>query len=83
MDLRVDRSETESVAYERLLEAVFESVVHRTNGQIRELAVSIADGVVTLTGKTSRYYHKQLATSGVQEGDFGLDVENEISVGIR
>lgn len=83
MDLRVDRSETESVAHECLLEAVFERVAHRTNGQVRELAVSIADGVATLSGKTSRYYYKQLATSGVQDGDFGLEVENEISVGIR
>lgn len=83
MDLRVDRSETESVAHARLLEAVAESVAHRTNGQIRELAISITNGVAKLTGKTSRYYYKQLATSGVQEGNFGLDVENEISVGVR
>lgn len=83
MDLRVDRSETESVAHARLLEAVTESVAHRTNGQIRELAISITNGVAKLTGKTSRYYYKQLATSGVQEGNFGLDVENEISVGVR
>jgi hypothetical protein len=83
MDLRLDRSETEAVAHERLLDAVVESVVHRTNGQIRDLAVSINDGAAKLTGKTSRYYYKQLATSGVQEGDFGLDVENEISVGVR
>ena len=83
MDLRVDRSETESVAHEQLREAVVESVAQRTNGQIRGLAISITDGVAKLTGKTSRYYYKQLATSGVQDGDFGLDVENEISVGIR
>ena len=83
MDLRVDRSETESVAHEQLRDAVVESVAQRTNGQIRELAISITDGVARLTGKTSRYYYKQLATSGVQDGDFGLDVENEISVGIR
>jgi hypothetical protein len=83
MSLRLDRSETEAVAHDRLLEAVVESVFHRTNGQIRDLVVSISDGVVKLTGKTSRYYYKQLATSGVQDGDFGLDVENEISVGVR
>jgi hypothetical protein len=58
-------------------------VAHRTNGQIRELAVSITGRVAKLTGNTSRYYYKQLATSGVQDGGFGLDVENEISVGIR
>jgi hypothetical protein len=83
MDVRVDRSETEFGAHEQLLEAVTESVAHRTNGQIRELAVSITGRVAKLTGNTSRYYYKQLATSGVQDGGFGLDVENEISVGIR
>ncbi len=83
MDLRLDRSETEAAARERLLEAVLESVVQRTNGQVRDLVVSINDGVAKLTGKTSRYYYKQLATSGVQEGGFGLDVDNEISVGVR
>lgn len=83
MDVRVDRSETELVAHEHLLEAVIASVAHRTNGQIRELAVSITGHVAKLSGKTSRYYYKQLATSGVQDGGFGLEVENEISVGIR
>lgn len=83
MDLRVDRSETEAVVPKRLLEAVVESVASRTNGQIRNLEISIDDGVAKLTGKTSRYYYKQLATSGVQEGGFDLDVENHISVGTR
>jgi hypothetical protein len=83
MDLRVDRSETAVFTPERLLEAVFESVTHRTNGQIRDLAVSISGRVAKLTGKTSRYYYKQLATSGVQDGGFDLAVENEISVGVR
>lgn len=83
MDLRVGRSETEVVAPERLIEAVARSVNNRTNGQIRGLTVSISDGVAKLTGKTSRYYYKQLATSGVQDSGFGLDVDNDISVGIR
>ena len=83
MDLRIDRSETEAVALERLLDAVHESVARRTNGHVRELTVSVNDRVLKLTGKTSRYYHKQLATSAVQDGGFGLEIENEISVGVR
>lgn len=83
MDLPVDRLETEVSSLECLREAVIESVVQRTNGQIRDLRVSIANGVVTLSGATSRYYYKQLATSGVQDGCFDLEVENEIAVGIR
>ncbi|NQV24626.1 MAG: hypothetical protein HQ518_09685 [Rhodopirellula sp.] len=83
MDLRVDRSETAAVSPQRLLEAVVESISLRTNGQVRDLAVTISGGVAKVTGKTSRYYYKQLVTSAVQDGRFGLDVENEISVGIR
>ena len=83
MNLRIDRSETAAVAPEYLLEAVAESVGHRTNGQIRDLTVSITRGVARLTGNTSRYYYKQLATSGVLDGGFDLDVENEISVRVR
>lgn len=83
MDLRIHRLETEAVAHRRLHEAVLDSIAHRTNGQIRQLNVSISDRVVKLTGKTSRYYYKQLATSAVQDGGFGLEIENEISVGVR
>lgn len=57
-------------------------VERRTNGAIRNLAVSILDGAIVLSGKTSRYYGKQLATSAVLEdsslNDFGL--RNEIVV---
>ena len=82
MNLRVDRSETAAVP-ERLLGIITDSVNQRTSGAIRDLKVSIADGVVKLSGKTSRYYYKQLATSAVLDADFGLELENEISVGIR
>ena len=83
MDLRVDRSETDTETRERLQEAIFNCVIGRTGGRIRELAVSVKGGVAKLTGNTSRYYYKQLATSSVQDGDFGLDIENAISVGVR
>lgn len=83
MDLRVERSEPAAVTPERLQKAVAESIGNRTNGQIRDLAVSISSGVAKLTGNTSRYYYKQLATTGVLDGGFDLDVENEISVGVR
>lgn len=83
MDLRVDRSETDVETRERLQEAILNCVISRTGGRIRELDVSVTDGVARLTGYTSRYYYKQLATSSVQDGDFGLDIENAISVGVR
>lgn len=83
MELRVDRLEPAATPLEQLQEAVLASVLQRTSGRIRDLAVTVSDGVVTLTGTTSRYYYKQLATTGVQDGCFGLEVENEISVGIR
>ncbi len=64
------------------VELIRSDVERRTNGSIRNLAVSFHDGSIVLSGETSRYYGKQLATSAVLEdaslNDFGLC--NEIVV---
>ena len=66
----------------RFLELVRTDIERRTNGSIRNLAVSIHNGSIVLSGDTNRYYGKQLATSAVLEdgslNDFGLC--NEIVV---
>lgn len=64
------------------VELIRSDVARRTNGSIRNLAVSINDGSIVLSGDTARYYGKQLATSAILEdsslNDFGLC--NEIVV---
>lgn len=65
-----------------LLELVREVVTRRTNGTIYNLEVSLDDGVVVIQGRTSRYYHKQLATSAVLDelSDSQIEVRNGICV---
>ena len=83
MDVRVERSETVIEETAELIRTISERIAERTNGRIRDLEVEITQGVVRVRGRTSRFYFKQLATSAVLDSDFGLELENEISVGVR
>lgn len=60
--------------------ALQNDVQQRTNGTIRDLDVSIEDRTVTLTGTTSRYYNKQLATSAVLDVAREFELNNQIDV---
>lgn len=51
-----------SGAKSELTELVERVIRNRTGGQIRELRVDVYNGEVVLTGETSTYYTKQLAT---------------------
>jgi hypothetical protein len=62
------------------VEAVERAIRLRTSGQIRELHVDISDGEVVLTGRTSTYYTKQLATHAVLDLVDDLGLSNEIEV---
>lgn len=65
-----------------LIELVRDVVARRTNGSIHNLEVSVDDGVIVLQGRTSRYYHKQLATSAVLDelAKSSVEIRNGISV---
>ena len=63
-----------------LVDAVRIDVLQRTNGSICDLEVQIEHGKLTLTGTTSRYYNKQLATSAVLDTVNDLDLRNLIQV---
>lgn len=65
---------------ESLTDTIADRVRSRTNGLIRDLEVSVGEGVITLRGRANRFYHKQLATSAVQELDQDLELENLICV---
>ncbi len=53
-------------------------VVAKTNQTIRDLSIVIRDGCVVLTGRTSRYYNKQLASQAILEQE--MLVDNAIEV---
>lgn len=52
----------------------------RTGGTIRSLHVEVADGEVTLSGRTSTYYNKQLATHAALDAAGEMSLTNEIEV---
>lgn len=64
-----------------LAELVEQTVHSRTNGRIRGLRVHVQDGRVVLTGRTSTYYNKQLAThAALDAADAAFAVQNEVEV---
>ncbi|TXT20601.1 MAG: hypothetical protein FD138_4194 [Planctomycetota bacterium] len=52
----------------------------RTGGTIRGLHVDVTDGEVILSGRTSTYYNKQLATHAALDAASELSLTNEIEV---
>lgn len=52
----------------------------RTGGTIRSLRVEVSDGEVILSGRTSTYYNKQLATHAALDAASKLSLTNEIEV---
>jgi len=61
-----------------LEERVEQVVLSRTSGRIRGLRVQIQDGRVVISGRTSTYYNKQLATHAALEA--ATAVQNEVEV---
>lgn len=56
------------------------AVQTKTAGRIRGLRVHIDDGCLVVSGRTSTYYTKQLATHAVRDMDLDLSVQNDIEV---
>ena len=52
----------------------------RTGGTIRSLHVDVHDGEVLLTGRTSTYYNKQLATHAALDAANEMTLTNDIEV---
>lgn len=52
----------------------------RTGGTIRSLHVEVHDGEVLLSGRTSTYYNKQLATHAALDAAAELSLTNDIEV---
>lgn len=76
----MDLSTSDSAVGIPLADTLRDDVQHRTNGAIRNLNVAIEDGAVILTGATTRYYNKQLATCAVLDIVGELDLRNLIEV---
>lgn len=75
--------ETQDLSPARQLEdEIHDEIQRRTNGSVRTLAVTVHGQTVLISGRTSRFYYKQLATSAVLDLVRDFDLENEIVVEI-
>lgn len=63
-----------------LAEIVMQRVAVRTGRRVRNLAVEIGIGCVTLRGRVNSYHIKQLAQTGAQEVLTDNSLENAIVV---
>ena len=63
-----------------LAESLRDSIRSRTNGQIRDLEVTVNGSAIVISGRTSRYYYKQLATSAALTVDRPHELTNQIEV---
>jgi hypothetical protein len=72
----------QAVSYrpESLTETIERYVRSRTGGSIRGLVVQVRDEEVVLSGRTSSYYNKQLATHAALEALEDVPLSNEIEV---
>ena len=68
------------VSPHEIAETVERYVRLRTGGTIRGLHVEVDDGEVVLTGRTSTYYNKQLATHAALDAAEELSLTNDIKV---
>ena len=68
------------VSPREIAETVERYVRLRTGGTIRGLHVEVEDGEVVLTGRTSTYYNKQLATHAALDAAEDLSLINDIKV---
>lgn len=65
---------------ENLVSKIRGDINERTHNSIQGLDVSVADGSIIVTGRTSRYYYKQLTTRAVFDLISDLKLENRIEV---
>jgi osmotically-inducible protein OsmY len=70
----------EQVSLSEIADTVERYVRLRTGGTIRSLHVEVSDGEVILSGRTSTYYNKQLATHAAMDATNALTLTNDIEV---
>ena len=63
-----------------LLEQVEQAVQARTGGRIRGLRIHLDAGCLVVSGRTSTYYNKQLATHAVRDTVDDMTVQNQVEV---
>ena len=63
-----------------LIERIERHVQSRTGGMIRGLRIELVGEEVVISGRTTTYYNKQLATHAVLDAVEGYSLTNDIEV---
>lgn len=63
-----------------LIEQIEQAIHARTGGRIRGLQILVNEGCLVVTGRTSTYYNKQLATHAIRDTVDDMSVQNEVEV---
>lgn len=63
------------------VENIRQTVENRTSGRIRELSISVDGTRLIISGRTSTYYSKQLATHAALDVAQQLVIQNDVVVG--
>ena len=71
---------TSSSVIADLVEQVELAVQVRTGGRISGLQVRVNEGCLVVSGRTSSYYNKQLATHAIRDAVDDMEVRNEVEV---
>ena len=63
-----------------LIDQIEQAIRSKTGGRIQALQIEIADRLIIVSGRTSTYYSKQLATQAIRETADHMRVQNEVEV---
>ena len=64
-----------------LIDQIEQAIRSKTGSRIQSLQIEIADRLIIVSGRTSTYYSKQLATQAIRETADHMRVQNEVEVG--
>lgn len=63
-----------------LLQQIEQAVQAKIGGRIQDLRIRFDEGCFVVSGRTSTYYNKQLATHAVRGAVLDMAVQNEVEV---
>ncbi len=64
-----------------LINQIEQAIRSKTGSRIQSLQIEISERLIIVSGRTSTYYCKQLATQAIRETADHLRVQNEVDVG--
>jgi hypothetical protein len=79
-DMEAQSPRTPDDSRRELAESLRDSIRVKTNGGVRSLEVTVNGASIVVSGRTTRYYYKQLATSAAMAIMNQHTLQNDINV---